>query len=120
MDGLDRLLNSSNPKAGPHDYRERSVEGNGTGIWYNIGKDVYVSDYERQLIAICRAALHKKRFLLIDDLTNCNGETEEAAIMQIVEKNFKNSIIVNFTDRFHTVLKCDKVVYIGSDNRVKE
>lgn len=117
---LNRLLKSSNPKPGPHDYRERSVEGNGTGIYFNIGKGVYVSDYERQLIAICRAALHKKQFILIDDLTNCNDYTEEAAIMKIMEKNFKDSIIINFTDRFHTVLKYDKIVYIGSGGGVKE
>jgi ABC-type multidrug transport system fused ATPase/permease subunit len=57
--GLGRLLAKSNPIQGAHDYRERGVEGNGKGMWYNVGKGVYLSDYEKQLIVICRAALRK-------------------------------------------------------------
>jgi hypothetical protein len=40
--------------------------------------------------------------------------------MKIVECTFKNSTIINFTDRFHTVLNYSKVVYLGNKGRVKE
>ena len=104
---LHRLLKRQNSIPEVLEYREKDVEGDGKGIWANIGKETYLSDHEKQLISICRAILRKKKFIFIDELTSCNGEKQEADVMNIVKDKFKNYTVINFTDRLHTVLDCD-------------
>ncbi|PVU90165.1 hypothetical protein BB559_004764 [Furculomyces boomerangus] len=69
---------------------------------------------ERQLISLCRAILHNKKVIVIDEATaNVDLETDKQ-IQQSIYKNFNSSTVITIAHRLDTVIGAgyDKIVVL--------
>ncbi|PVV05227.1 hypothetical protein BB560_000256 [Smittium megazygosporum] len=59
---------------------------------------------ERQLFSLCRAILHKKKLVVMDEATaNVDLETDQK-IQQSIHTHFKDSTVITIAHRLHTVI----------------
>ena len=73
---------------------------------------------QRQLISIARAALANPPVLILDEATSALDNDTEAAIMESINRLHGRKTLIIIAHRLQTIEKCD-IVYRVEDGRAK-
>lgn len=79
-----------------------------------IGFDMELSGWQRQLIALIRAILQDRQIIVFDEWTNQLDAENEMLIMKELLKNKKDKIVIFITHRMTTIKKSDYIYCIES------
>lgn len=92
-------------------------------LGYNtrIGADGHgLSTGQKQRILIARAAYKDARFLFFDEATNSLDANNERAIMENLDRLFKNRTVVIVAHRLSTVRNADNIIVLDSGRIVEQ
>jgi ATP-binding cassette subfamily C (CFTR/MRP) protein 1 len=67
---------------------------------------------EKQLLAICRAALRPKKIVILDEATADIDIVTESKINKIIKEEFKDCTVISIAHRIHTVLGGDNIIVV--------
>lgn len=78
-----------------------------------------LSSGEKQLLCICRAALRKRKIIVLDEATANIDLITEQKIQKFMAEEFKEQTMLVIAHRLQTIIESDKVMVLG-DGKVME
>jgi len=78
-----------------------------------------LSSGEKQLLCICRAALRKRKIIVLDEATANIDLITEQKIQKFMAEEFKEQTMLVIAHRLQTIIESDKVMVLG-DGKVVE
>jgi ABC-type multidrug transport system fused ATPase/permease subunit len=72
-----------------------------------------LSDGEKQLICICRAALRKAKVVVFDEATANIDVVTEQKTMELIKKEFAGATVLTIAHRLNTIINSDKIAVMS-------
>lgn len=73
----------------------------------------YIRRGERQLLAMSRALLRRKKILVLDEASSSLDVTTDAIIQKVLREVFANCTIIAIAHRLNTLLDFDQVIVLS-------
>jgi ABC-type multidrug transport system fused ATPase/permease subunit len=86
-----------------------AVRRHKSGLDTLLGDELFLSGGQKQLLAVGRAILQKRPFIILDEGTNQLDAEHELAIMEMLESLKANAAVIIITHRMTTARKADAV-----------
>jgi len=113
----DRQIISALKKANAYEF----VMKYKNGLDAQIGeRGVKLSGGQKQRIQIARAILHDKPILILDEATSSLDSKSERLVQEVLEKLFKNRLVIIIAHRFSTIQNADRIVVLDEGTIVDE
>jgi ATP-binding cassette subfamily C (CFTR/MRP) protein 1 len=77
------------------------------------------SQGQRQLLCIARSLLQKPKIIVMDEATASIDNETDAAIQEMIRKNFKESTVLSIAHRLNTIMDSDRILVLD-DGRIAE
>merc|ERR1712125_74311 len=77
------------------------------------------SQGQRQLLCIGRALLRKPKILVMDEATASIDNETDAAIQEMIRKNFRDATVLTIAHRLNTIMDSDRVLVLD-EGRIAE
>lgn len=103
--GLQDILKHDSDKP----LREFKVEEKGDNL----------SDGEKQIVCICRAALRKAKVVIFDEATANIDVVSEQKIMKLIQDEFADATVLTIAHRLNTIIKSNDLVVLSDGKKVE-
>lgn len=78
-----------------------------------------LSDGEKQIVCICRAALRKAKVVIFDEATANIDVVSEKKIMALIKEEFGEATVLTIAHRLNTIIKSNNLIVLA-DGKKKE
>jgi ABC-type multidrug transport system fused ATPase/permease subunit len=89
------------------------LERDNNGLNFMIEGSSNLSEGEKSLVCICRAALKKNKLVIMDEATASIDVNTEEVIQQIIKDEFEDATVITVAHRLNTVMKSDKILVLS-------
>ncbi len=72
-----------------------------------------LSQGEKQLVCICRAALRKSKIVVLDEATANIDVNTETQIQKLIAEEFEGCTVITIAHRLNTIIKSDRVLVLS-------
>ena len=72
-----------------------------------------LSQGEKQLVCICRAALRKSKIFILDEATANIDVNTETVIQKLIAEEFSQSTVITIAHRLNTIIESDRVLVLS-------
>lgn len=81
--------------------------------------DTYISTGQRQLLALARALLRKKKILVLDEATSAMDVETEKTVQAVLATKFANCTVIAVAHRIATVIAFDQIICMANGQVVE-